>query len=215
MGSSSFAQNVKKEIIKGNEAYKKNNYDAAENSYRDALKIAENNTTASYNLGNALYRKDNTDEAVEAFDNTIKNSSDNVTKENAYYNKGVAYQKAKKLPECIDAYKNALMLNPNDEDARQNLQRALKEQKQQQPQQDQKNQKDKKQQPKKDQKKQDQQNKQDHQKQNDEPKSKPSKISKQDAEEKLKSLLENEKALQDKLHKIRGAASPDKPEKDW
>ena len=28
------------------------------------LKIADNNTTANYNLGNALYRKENTDEAV-------------------------------------------------------------------------------------------------------------------------------------------------------
>jgi tetratricopeptide (TPR) repeat protein len=212
MGSASFAQNAKTEIIKGNEAYKKSNYDAAENSYRDALKIADNNSTASYNLGNTMFRKDKTDEAVEAYDNTIQKTTDNATKEKAYYNKGVAYQKAKKLPECINAYENALMLNPNDEDARQNLQRALKEQKQQR---DQENQKDKKQQPKQDQKKQDQQNKQDQQKQNNEPKPKPSKISKQDAEEKLKSLLENEKALQDKLHKIKGAASPDKPEKDW
>ena len=213
--NSSYGQNVKSAIIKGNEAYKKNNFDAAENAYRDALKIADNNTTASYNLGNALYRKDNTDEAVEAFDNTIKNSSDNATKENAYYNKGVAYQKAKKLPECINAYENALMLNPNDEDARQNLQRALKEQKKQQQQQQKQNQKDKKQQSKQDQKKQNQQNKQDQQKQNNEPQPKPSRISKQDAEEKLKSLLENEKALQDKLHKIKGAAALDKPEKDW
>ena len=212
MGSASFAQNAKTEIIKGNEAYKKSNYDAAENSYRDALKIADNNSTASYNLGNTMFRKDKTDEAVEAYDNTIQNTTDNATKENAYYNKGVAYQKAKKLPECINAYENALMLNPEDEDARQNLQRALKEQKQQQ---EQENQKDKKQQPKQDQKKQNQQNKQNQQKQNNEPKPKPSKISKQDAEEKLKSLLENEKALQDKLHKIKGAASPDKPEKDW
>jgi len=210
LSSSLFAQNAKNEIIKGNEAYKKNNYDAAENSYQDALKIADNNTIASYNLGNTLYKKDNTDEAVKAFDNTIQNSTDNVTKEKAYYNKGVALQKAKKLPECINAYENALMLNPNDEDARQNLQRALKEQKQQQ----QQNQKDKKQ-PDKDQKKKDQQNKKNQQKQNNEPKPQPSKISKQDAEEKLKSLLENEKALQDKLHKIRGAASPDKPEIDW
>ena len=61
----------------------------------------------------------------------------------------MAYQKAKKLPECINAYKNALMLNPHDEDARQNLQRALMEQKQQQ----QQNQKDQKQQNKNDQKK--------------------------------------------------------------
>ena len=157
INNSLFAQNAKDEIIKGNEAYKKNDFTGAENFYRGALKIADSNTTANYNLGNALYRKENTDEAVQAYDNTIQNSPDNVTKEKAYYNKGVAYQKAKKLPECINAYKNALMLSPQDEDARQNLQRALMEQKQQQ----QQNQKDKKQQNKNDQKKKDQQNKKD------------------------------------------------------
>ncbi len=213
MGSSAFSQDPKNEIIKGNEAYKKNDYDAAENSYRDALKLADNNATATYNLGNALYKKDNTDEAVKSYDNAIEYSKDNATKEKAYYNKGVAYQNAKKLPECINAYENALMLDPKDEEARQNLQRALKAQKQQQ--QQQKNDKNKKPPPKKDQKKQDQQNKQDQQKQNQQPKPTPSKLTKQEADERLKSLLENEKALQDKLHKIKGAASADKPEKDW
>jgi Ca-activated chloride channel family protein len=211
INNSLFAQDAKDEIIKGNEAYKRKDFTGAENFYRGALKIADSNAIANYNLGNALYRKENTDETVQVYDNAIQNSPDNITKEKAYYNKGVAYQRAKKLPECIIAYKNALMLSPLDEDARQNLQRALMEQKQQQ----QQSQENKKQQNKNDQKKMGQQNKKDPQKQNNEPKPQPSKISKQDAEEKLKSLLENEKALQDKLHKIKGAASPDKPEKDW
>ena len=43
---------------------------------------------------------------------------------------------------------------------------------------------------------------------------KPSKISKQDAEEKLKALQQKEKILQDKLKKI-NVASPKSPEKDW
>lgn len=206
LSASSFAQTAKESIIKGNKSYKENNYDAAENSYRDALKSSDTNVTASYNLGNVLYRKDNTDEAVKSYDDAIAHSQNNVVKQEAFYNKGVAYQKAKKLPECITAYKNALILNPNDEDARQNLQRALKEQqKQQQQNKDQK--KDKKNQQQKDQK-----NNQDK-KQQAQPS--PSKISKQDAEEKLKSLLENEKQLQDKLHKIKGAPAPDSPEKDW
>lgn len=213
LNNSLSAQNVSNEIFKGNEAYKKNNYDAAENSYRGALKMADNNSIASYNLGNTLFRKGAADAAVEAYDNTIKNSDDNSTKEKAYYNQGVTFQKAKKLPDCINAYENALMLNPMDEDARQNLQRALKEQKKQQQQQ---NNKDKKQPPKQNQKKKDQQNKQKQQDQNNnQPNPKPSKLTKQDAEEKLKSLLENEKQLQDKLHKIKGAAAADKPEKDW
>jgi len=203
---SSFAQSAKESIIKGNKSYKENNYDAAENAYRDALKNSDTNVTASYNLGNVLYRKNNTEEAVKSYDMVIAHSPNNAVKQEAFYNKGVAYQKAKKLPECITAYKNALILNPNDEDARQNLQRALKEQQKQQQQQN-KDQKNQKNQQQKQQQKQEQQNKQ--------PQPSPSKISKQDAEEKLKSLLQNEKELQDKLHKIKGAPAPDSPEKDW
>lgn len=203
---SSFSQSPKTDIIKGNKAYKENNYNVAENAYRDALKNSDTNVTASYNLGNALYRKNNTDEAVKSYDDAIAHAENSAVKQKAFYNKGVAYQKAKKLPECITAYKNALILNPNDEDARQNLERALKEQQKQQQQQN------------KDQKKQQnqqQKQKQKNQPQNKQPQPSPSKISKQDAEEKLKSLLENEKQLQDKLHKIKGAPVPDSPEKDW
>jgi Ca-activated chloride channel family protein len=204
---SSFAQTAKESIIKGNKSYKENNYNVAENAYRDALKNSDTNVIANYNLGNVLYRKDNTDEAVKSYDNAIAHSQNNTVKQEAFYNKGVAYQKAKKLPECITAYKNALILNPNDEDARQNLQRALKEQQKQQQQQNKDQKKNQKNQQQKDQKNKDQK------KQQAQPS--PSKISKQDAEEKLKSLLQNEKELQDKLHKIKGAPAPDSPDKDW
>jgi Ca-activated chloride channel family protein len=204
---SSFAQTAKESIIKGNKSYKENNYNVAENAYRDALKNSDTNVIANYNLGNVLYRKDNTDEAVKSYDNVIAHSQNNIVKQEAFYNKGVAYQKAKKLPECITAYKNALILNPNDEDARQNLQRALKEQQKQQQQQNKDQKKNQKNQQQKDQKNKDQK------KQQAQPS--PSKISKQDAEEKLKSLLQNEKELQDKLHKIKGAPAPDSPDKDW
>jgi Ca-activated chloride channel family protein len=209
---SSFSQKTKDAIIKGNKAYKENDYNAAENAYQEALKNSDTNATASYNLGNALYKKNSAEEAVKSYDDAIAATKDNVIKQKAFYNKGVALQAAKKLPECINAYENALMLNPNDEDARQNLQRALKEQqKQQQKNQDQKkeNKKDnKKQQPKN-------QPQNNQEKNHNQPKPSPSKLSKQEAEEKLKSLLENEKQLQDKMHKIKGAAVPNSPEKDW
>ena len=161
-----------------------------------------------------FYKKNNSEEAVKSYDNAIAATKDNSVKQKAFYNKGVTLQAAKKLPECINAYKNALILNPQDEDARQNLQRALKEQqkqKQQQKKQDQK--KDNKKDNKKQQPKNQPQNNQE--KNNNQPKPSPSKLSKQDAEEKLKSLLENEKQLQDKMHKIKGAPAPNSPEKDW
>ena len=199
--NTSFSQTTKKEIIKGNDAYRKKQYAQATGAYQNALRKSPQNPTAFYNLGNALYKTSRPEDALKAYDLTAQTTGSNILKQHAYYNGGVVLQSQKKLPECIKAYKNALKLNPNDEDARQNLERALQQQKNQE-------QKDKKQnQDKKDQKK-------NQDKNNGEPKPQPSKISKQDAEEKLKSLLEHEKQLQDKLHKT-GVASPDKPKKDW
>ena len=198
MVNSSFAQNFKKEIIKGNEAYKKSQFDQATASYQKVLAKTPDNT-AFYNLGNSLYKNNKLDEALQAYDNSVRTAPNNNLKSRAYYNGGVTLQKQNKIQECIKAYKNTLKLNPNDEDARQNLQRALMQQKQQ----EKKENKDKKE-DKKDQDKKDEQ----------QPKPQPSKISKQDAEEKLKSLLEKEKDLQDRLHKVK-TASPDKPKKDW
>jgi Cytochrome c biogenesis factor len=196
----SFSQSIKREIIKGNDAYKKKQYNEAAGAYQKALKKSPENATAYYNLGNALYKTNRADDALKSYDNTAKTAPNNNLKQKAYYNGGVVLQSQKKLPECIKAYKNALKLDPNDEDARQNLERALQQQKQQQNQ-DQKNNKQN----------QDQKKNKDNK---DEPKPQPSKISKQDAEEKLKSLLEHEKDLQDKLHKVKGN-STEQPKKDW
>lgn len=194
-----FSQTSKKEIIKGNEAYKNKKYNEAAGAYQKALNRSPENTTAFYNLGNALYKTNKPEDALKAYDNTVQSANTNAMKQKAYYNGGVVLQSQNKLGECIKAYKNALKLDPNDEEARQNLQRALQQQKQQQ-QQDQKDKKQNKDQ-QEDQKK-------------EEPKPQPSKISKQDAEEKLKSLMEHEKNLQDKLRKVKTNAA-DKPKKDW
>lgn len=193
----SFSQSAKKEIVKGNDAYKKKQYNEAAIAYQKALKRSPD-ATAYYNLGNTLYKTGKPDEALKSYDNTVQTAKTNPVKQKAFYNGGVVLQSQNKLGECITAYKNALKLDPNDEDARQNLQRALQQQKQQ----DQKDKKNDKKDQKKDQDK------------KDEPKPQPSKISKQDAEEKLKSLLEHEKNLQDKLHKVKANAT-DKPKKDW
>jgi tetratricopeptide (TPR) repeat protein/uncharacterized protein YegL len=207
---STFAQNDNQLIKKGNEAYNKKQYDIARDNYKKASEKNPANQKAPFNLGNALYKSEKPEDALVAYDAAIQNSKLPAEKSGAFYNKGVVLQNSKKLPECIDAYKNALRLNPTDEDARLNLQKALKQQQQQQ--QKEKDNKDQKK-PKDDPSKKDQQ-KQDENKDNNLPKPKPSKMTKKEAEEKLKALLQQEKKLQDKLRKV-NAASPEKPEKDW
>ena len=208
--SAIFAQNENSIVKKGNDAYEKKEYGKAIDNYRNVIEKNPLNATAQFNLGNALYRNKKSDEALGAYENAINNANATADKSVSFYNKGVVLQNDKKLPECIDAYKKSLKLNPGDEDARQNLQKALQQQKQQQ----QKEKKDKeKKKPEEDEKQKEKQKPKEEDK-NNQPKPQPSKLSKQDAEEKLKALLEQEKNLQDKLRKV-NAGSPNKPEKDW
>jgi len=155
-------------------------------------------------MGNASFRSEKHDDAVQLYDNTIASSTDKPVREKAYYNKGVAYSKEKKLQESIDAWKESLKLDPNDNEARENLQKALLELKKQQQQQQQN--KDKKDDKKKDQEKQPKE----QQQQQQQPQSK---LNKQQVEQLLKALQQKEKEIQQKMQK--GTASPNKPEKDW
>jgi len=205
-GFTAAAQTAKeqKAIKEGNEAYKNNDFPKALDAYGQVIQKNPANATAQFNQGNALYRTDKKEEAVNAYNNAVKKLDKPVEKSNAYYNKGVVLQNDKKLAECIEAYKNALKLEPANEDARQNLQKALQQQKQEQQKKDQN----------KDQNKKKQDQKKDKEPQKQEPKPQQSKLTRKDAEEKLKALMEQEKNLQDKLHKV-NASSVTKPEKDW
>lgn len=203
LGYSTSAQSTNETIREGNKLYQERKFDQAEKEYRRAYESSKNNDIAGYNLGNTQYRQNKLEEAVKYYDHTIQNTADNQTRQNAYYNKGVALQTAEKLPECITAYKNALLLDPNDEAARQNLQRALQKQKEQQQQQQQQEKQQKKKQ-KEEQKPQNQQ----------QPQQSPPTISKKDAEEKLKALAAKERELQDRLRKVKGS-SAEQPDKDW
>jgi tetratricopeptide (TPR) repeat protein len=135
----------------------------------------------------------------------LQSRADDKTRQTAYYNKGVAEIRQKKLEESIEAWKNALRLNPADSDARENLVKALLEKKKQDQQQNKKDQKDKK--PKEDKQKQDQQK-------DNQPKPQQSKLTKQQVEQYLRSLEQREKDVQDKMNQNKNH-SLSQPDKDW
>ncbi|NOU37788.1 MAG: VWA domain-containing protein [Ferruginibacter sp.] len=205
-----FAQNVNGIIKKGNNAYLKNDFETAIKNYNEAVQTNKDNSIAQFNLGNALYKTDKKDEAVEAFERATLAVKTPSEKSNAQYNKAVVLQSNKKLDESIVAYKEALKNNPNNDDARYNLQLALKQQKQQE--------QNKKKEEKDNKKDKEQKDKKNDKKKNDEedqqPKPNKSNISQKDAEQELEALLQKEKDLQDKMHKA-NITNPNKQEKDW
>jgi len=124
---SSYAQDVNQTIQKGNDLYKQNQFDKAEAAYKEASDADKTNTTAAFNRANALIRQDKTADAAKLLDDVIMNTNDPVLKAKAYYNQGVMLSGQQRLEESIEAYKNSLRQNPNDNEARENLQKALLE----------------------------------------------------------------------------------------
>lgn len=130
LATSSFAQTTAYYISKGNEYYLRLEFEMAEAQFRKALEKNPHSAEARYNLGNALMQQKKYKAAIEMYDGLV---TDNKTmKAAAFYNTGVSYTKQKDLPNSIEAYKAALRINPNDAEARDNLQKALFEQRQQQ-----------------------------------------------------------------------------------
>jgi len=191
----SVAQKVDNNLLfKGNEAYKRKLYDQAETHYQNVLTQKPDNLTAAFNLGNTLFRNKKAENATQLYDDALTFAKDDLQKANVSYNKGVSLTQQKKLPESINAYKDALRFNPSDILARENLQRALNEQKKKQDEEDKKN-------------------KENPPPKNDKDKEK-DKLNQKQIKQMLQALQEQEKQLQKKVQSSK-ASSASKPEKDW
>ena len=125
------AQTAQGYISKGNEYYLQLNFPLAEGQYRQALNLSPRNAEAKYNLANALMQQKKYGEAIEYYTEVTAAENRNL-RAAAFYNAGVSYSKQKDLPASIESYKAALRINPTDKEARENLQKALSEQKKQQ-----------------------------------------------------------------------------------
>ncbi len=161
----SFGQSAKKLVRRGNSAYEKNNFTEAEVKYKKAIDKNPDYYKPKFNLGDAFYQDKNYKDADSLFTEVAATAKDKDVKAKAWYNKGNSLLNQKQYEKSIEAFKNALRLNPDDSAAKYNLEYArkkLKKQKQQQKQQ-QKNKKNKKN--NKDNKQQQDKNKKDKQKQ--------------------------------------------------
>jgi Ca-activated chloride channel family protein len=195
-----FAQKENVLINQGNQLYKAKKFDESKQQYQKAVGVAPGNATANYNLGNAEFRKNSYDDASKSYNASVEHAPDKNIQEKGYYNKGVALVKQQKTEESIDAWKNALKIDPNDEDARENLEKALLEKKSKQP---------------KDQKNNQQQNKQkQNQQQQQQPQQPHSKLNKQQVEQLLKALQQRENDAQEKMNQNK-SKSLSQPDKDW
>ena len=216
-----FAQKTSREYLRsGNKLYRDSLFVKAEVDYRKAIDKDPNFTDALYNLGNSTLMQQKAKEAMEQFESLTRIEKDKSKLAEIYHNMGVILQSSKQLPQCIEAYKNALRNNPKDNETRYNLALAMKQLKDQQQQQNEqdKQQQDKQQQDKQEQNKDQQKNnkdkQQDQQKNQQQQQQKQNQMSKENAEQMLQAIMQDEKNVQDKVKKqiqVRGK----KLEKDW
>lgn len=225
-------QTVRSHVSDGNKSFGKQNYADAEVAYKKALEKDPKSKEAQFNLGNAYYKQQRYDESARQFANTVLAMGPDTHRAKAYYNLGNSLFKANKIQESIEAYKQSLKLNPDDDDARYNLEMARKRQQDQQQQQknQQKNQ-DKNQGKNQDQQDKQEQNQQQNQKKEQEQQQqsqtqeakqdktqqqetrKLNQMPKQEAERILEALRNNEKEVQKNLRKREGVRV--RVEKDW
>ncbi|MDR1652422.1 MAG: tetratricopeptide repeat protein [Prevotellaceae bacterium] len=121
-----FSQKANNDISRGNEKYNVNQFVEAEIEYRKALSKDSASFVANYDLGNALYRQGKYGEALDSYVKSLNNSK-NISKlqsqhvASAFHNAGNALLAAKQYAQSIEAYKNALRINPHDNETRYNL----------------------------------------------------------------------------------------------
>lgn len=115
-----FAQTDRREVRAGNRQFKKGNWQNAEIEYRKAQVKDSSSFAANYNLAGALYREGNYDEAGKSLERLKDVAPMSANSADYYYNLGnIAVQK-KDWKSAVDAYKQSLLRNPGDLDAKEN-----------------------------------------------------------------------------------------------
>jgi Ca-activated chloride channel family protein len=125
----------------GNERYAAGVYDEAIAEYRQAQVEEPDRPEPYYNAANAYNRQAQLDAALAQAQQALK-TADPTLAARTWYNLGNAYFDAEQWPQAAAAYQQALRLNPDDLDAKHNLELALQKLEEQQQQEQEQQQQD-------------------------------------------------------------------------
>ena len=222
------AQVDRKEVRAGNRKFRKGDFAASEIDYRKAVLKDSLSVAGEYNLASSLYRQQNYEEAAEALGRADAEVAGTPHAGDYYYNEGDVALQRKNYSAAVNAFKQALLLNPGDIDAKENYIYAKEMLKNQQgggggqDNQDQQNQQDQNDQNQDQNQNQDDQNDQNQDQQNQDqqqqqqPQPQEQNISQQQARQMLKAIQAQEKETQDKVKKEKAAMLKSRrKEKNW
>ncbi len=123
-----------------NEAYNNGDYETAARLYREAIDDDPENAKLHFNLGNTLMMLGENEQAIVAYERFMELAETSEEKALSEYNIGHFEAIAEQWQKAASRFKQALLLNPDDEDARYNYELALQKLQKQQQNQDQENQ---------------------------------------------------------------------------
>ncbi len=219
-----FAQADKKEVRRGNSDYRKSNYKEAELHYRKAAMQDSTSFAAVYDLANTLYQQKDFDGASNTLAKMEKQATDNQYSDRYFFNKGNVSLQKKDYKTAVDDFKQALLRDPSDVDAKESYLYAKKMLQNQQngggggqdnqENQDQQNDQSQQQNDQNDQDRQnqDQQDKDQSQQQGEQNQQ----ISKSQAQQMLKAIQAQEKETQQKVEKAKAEkAKTRQKDKNW
>ena len=221
------AQIDRKEVRSGNRQFRRENYKEAEISYRKALVKDSLSFAANYNLANVLYRGEHYDEAGKIMETVKEAAPASGHGADYFFNAGDIALARKDYAAAVDAFKQSLLLNPGDLQAKENYiyaKKMLEDQQQNGGGGGQDNQENQQNQDQQDNQNQDQQNNQDQNQQDNQDgqnrdgqnQPQPVKISPQQAQQMLKAMQAKEKETQDKVNKEKAEALKSRQkEKNW
>ena len=224
-----FAQADKRDVRAGNRKFKKEHFKEAEIDYRKAVLKDTLSVPAAYNLASSLYKQEDWDGAGKALEQVKELAPAGPHAADWHYNSGdVALQK-KDYAGAVKAFREALLLRPDDLDAKENYIYAKKMLENQQnggggggdqnqdQNDDQQNQNQDQQQDQQDQNQdQQQQDQDDQQNQDQQDQQQEQKISPQQAQQMLKAIQAKEKETQDKVKKEKAEAlKARQKDKNW
>ena len=197
MPLASQAQLDRQYIRTGNRFFHARAFDKAEAEYRKAVANNPSNAQAVYNLGCALMAQQQDSAASEMFDQAGKMEQNKLRRSKAYHNIGWICQRHQLFDQAIEAYKESLRNNPDDDETRYNL-ALCQYQRKKQPQQPQSQNQDNQDNQGNDQKQENQQ----QQDQQDNPQPQPKdKMSQENAEQLLNAAMQQEKQTQERMKK--------------
>ena len=137
-----FAQPDRSEVRRGNRDFRTGDMKEAEIDYRKALVKDSSSVAANYNLANTLYKMGDMEQAAKVYDNIRETAPESEIAAGWHYNRGNVASERKDWQTAVDSYRQSLLLNPSDIDAKENYIYAKEMLKNQQDQQNQQNQQD-------------------------------------------------------------------------